>query len=214
MIASIFLLAMASVAAQGPSEEAIGTNQATRHINAGETSSFRFRSQTRLSFNCTCDLTVNMDVDTDSIGDKNITIDLNCSEPLEMSMTCTESQAELGAQNGNTVQTRTQNRYRFQYGFVANISVNCTQFTARLRAQVGNLNGLVWAFYNETMEQWEEVPTVTINGEAVAEVNHFSTWTLLTPESAVIGVESIGLLVAAFATVGVLVVSWKIRKHA
>jgi len=211
----LFLLNIASVTALGSTEEPIGTNQATRHMNAGDTKSFRFRSQTRLSFSSTHNLTVNMNVDADNIGDKDITIELNCSEPVMMNMTCKATEAGLGMQNGSTVQTRAQNRYQYQYGFIANISVNCTHFTARLRAQVGNLNGLVWAFYNETAGEWEEVPTNTVNGEAIAEINHFSTWTLLSPEStaSTVGIEYLGILVAGFAAIGVMAVILKMRKR-
>ncbi len=210
---SIFLVVMiASPAVQAAvPEEAIGTNLATGHINAGEATAFRFRAHVRLQFNSTNSMTVNMDVDADTIGDKSVAIDMDCSTDCEMNLTCRESAAELGLQNGNTVQTRTQARYRVNYGFMANISCNCTTFTARLRAQVGSVNGYVWAYYNEAMAAWEEVPTTTVDGEAIAEVTHFSTWTLLAPEESV-GIEAIGLLVAIAAAAGVAGVLIKKRK--
>jgi hypothetical protein len=147
----------------------------------------------------------------DRIGSKSIAIDFDCSESCELNMTCRESAAELGLQNGNTVQARNQNRYQYNYGFMANISCNCTTFTARLRAQVGNVNGYVWAYYNEAMNAWETVPTTTVNGEAIAEVDHFSTWTLLVPE-ATFPIWAIVLIVGIAAAAGVIGVLIKKRK--
>ncbi|MEX2757632.1 MAG: hypothetical protein Q6365_019825 [Candidatus Sigynarchaeota archaeon] len=210
---SIFLAVMiASPIVQAVVPEVpINTNLSTQHMNAGETIAFRFRAHVRLQFNTTSDLTLNMDVDADAIGDKSIAIDLDCSTDCELNITCRETCAELGLQNGNTVQTRTQARYRVNYGFMANITCNCTTFQARLRAQVGDASGYTWAFYNEDVDAWEVVPTTTANGEAVAVVNHFSVWTLLQTENA-IGIETIGLLVAIAAAAGVVGVLIKKRK--
>ncbi|NMC03807.1 MAG: hypothetical protein GYA24_01285 [Candidatus Lokiarchaeota archaeon] len=210
---SLFLAVMIAgpVVQAAVPEVAIGTNLSTQHMNAGETTAFRFRAHVRLQFNTTSDLTLNMDVDADAIGDKEIAIDLDCATDCELNMTCRQSAAELGLQNGNTIQTRSRNRYQVNYGFMANISCNCTVFTARLRAQVGNVNGYTWAYYNEAMSAWEEVPTTTVNGEAIAQVTHFSTWTLLAPEQT-IGIESVGLLVAIAAAAGLMGVLIKKRR--
>ncbi|MBN2154363.1 MAG: hypothetical protein JW839_23105 [Candidatus Lokiarchaeota archaeon] len=210
---SVFLAIMIagpSVQAQ-VSEVPITTNLSTQHMNAGETTAFRFRAQVRLQFNTSSNLTLNMDVDADQIGSKSVAIDLDCSAPCEMNITCRESAAELGLQNGATIQTRTQARYRVNYGFMANISLNSTSFQARLRAQVGSESGYTWAFYNEDVDAWEVVPTTTANGEAVAVVNHFSVWTLLQTDNAV-GIEAVGLLVALGAAAGVVGVMAKKRK--
>ncbi len=210
---SLFLVVMiASPAVQAAvTEEAIGTNLATRHINAGEAAAFRFRAHVRLQFNSTNNMAVNMDVDADAIGDKSVAIDMDCSTDCEMNITCRESAAELGLQSGNTIQTRTQARYQYNYGFMANISCNCTTFTARLRAQVGNVNGYVWAYYNEAMAAWEEVPTTTVDGEAIAEVTHFSTWTLLAPETT-FPIEMV-ILIVAIAAAALVVVGVIIKKR-
>ncbi len=210
---SIFLAVMITspaVQAAVPVEE-IGTNLATRHINAGEAQAFRFRAHVRLQFNSTNNMTVNMDVDADAIGDKSVTINMDCAADCELNMTCRETAAELGLLNGATIQTRTQARYRVNYGFMANLSCNCTTFQAKLRAQVGEVSGYTWAFYNEEVSAWEVVPTTTANGEAVAVVTHFSIWTLLAPEESV-GIETIGLLVAIAAAAGVVGVLIKKRR--
>nr|MDO8115546.1 hypothetical protein [Candidatus Sigynarchaeota archaeon] len=120
---SVIAFSIASTVAQGATEEAIGTNIATRHMNAGETKAFRFRQQTRLMFKTNVSLQLNMDVDALDIGDKSVTVELNCSAAeVVMNMTCRENQAELGLMNGSTVQTRTRNRVQVG-GFAANISV-------------------------------------------------------------------------------------------
>jgi hypothetical protein len=210
---SLFLAVMivGPVVQAAAPEVPIGTNLSTQHMNAGETTAFRFRAHVRLQFNTSSDLTLNMDVDADAIGDKEIAIDIDCSTDCELNITCRESAAELGLQNGNAIQTRTQARYQYNYGFMANISCNCTAFTARLRAQVGNVNGYVWAFYNEAENAWETVPTTTVDGEAIAEVDHFSTWTLLAPE-ATFPIWAIVLIIGIAAAAGVIGVLIKKRK--
>jgi hypothetical protein len=210
---SLFLAVMIAgpVVQAAVPEVPIGTNLSTQHMNAGETTAFRFRAHVRLQFNTTSDLTLNMDVDADTIGDKEIAIDIDCSTDCELNMTCRESAAELGLQNGNTIQTRTQARYQYNYGFMANISCNCTTFTARLRAQVGSVNGYTWAYYNEAMSAWETVPTTTVDGEAIAEVTHFSTWILLAPEST-FPIEMI-LVIVAIAAAAAVVVGVIIKKR-
>ncbi len=209
---SIFLAVMIAgpVAQAAEPEVAIGTNLTTQHMNAGETTAFRFRAHVRLRFNTSSDLMLNMDVDADAIGDKSVAIDLECSTDCELNITCREICSELGLQNGNTIQTRTQARYMVNYGFMANITCNCTTFQARLRAQVGEASGYTWAFYNVDVDAWEAVPTTTANGEAIAVVNHFSVWTLLQIENAA-GIETISLLVAIAAAAGV--VGILIKKH-
>jgi hypothetical protein len=217
LLGALMMVMITSATAAGMPDEmlGVGISQATRHVNAGDVQAFQFRAQNRnsvrLQFNATSDLTINMDVDVDAIGDKSVAIDLDCATACVLNMTCKETSAELGLQNGNAVQTRSQNRYSYQYGFMANISCNCTTFNARLRAQVGNLNGYVWAFWNETASAWEEVPTITVDGEAIAEVDHFSTWTLLAPETS-IGLETAGILALAALAAGIMAVLVRKRK--
>lgn len=184
-------------------------------MNAGEDKAFRFmfqqRNSVRLRFKTNTSLELDMNIDVENIGDKDITIEVNCSEEVLMNMTCNETQAELGLLNGNTIQTRSQNRYRYNYGFMTNISINCTDFKARLSAQVGNVQGYTWAYWNDTEDAWEEVETNLVDGEAVADVDHFSTWTLLSPDNS-IGIETIGLFVIGFLAVGIMLVLYRYKK--
>lgn len=197
-------------------EEMILTQTATRNVNAGEESQFRFRYQSRnsvrLAFKANASLTINMDVDAANIGDKDVSIEINCTGAVTMNMTCRETQAELGLMAGNVVQTRARNRYQYAYGFMTNISVNCTQFRARIAARVGNVQGHVWAYWNDTSSEWVEVPTELVGEDAVAEVDHFSTWTLLSPEAA-IGIESTWITVLAIAAAGTVLLARKRRLH-
>lgn len=180
---------------ENPDDTYQGQLQATTQYN------FRFRLRTQLRINSTTDVDINIDCDALRIGVKEFELQVDAPHDLQMNMTCTEEQAELGLLKGNTYQIRNRNRYQYQEGFCIQIECNCTDpLYAQLRIRATNQNQ-VWAYYDEATEEWVSVPTTLQNGFLVAETTHFSTWTLLVPDyGLVIGI-SVGVGIAVVVAV-------------
>ena len=210
----------------------LATPQVPTEVNAGESSSFqykvlanyshtwRFQMQTRLTVQANISVQgfINCS-EAPKIGDKHFEIDVESTEPdLEMNMTCTEEQKELGLLEGETVQVRNRERnLLYQDGFCIRIQTNKTgseQIKAQLKMQVTNKNrGGTWAFYNGTANQWEAVQTQEQGGFLVCETNHFSTWVILVPESDEIpGFIGLGVVFAGAVIIAVFSVVYRKRK--
>jgi len=154
-------------------------------VQANQRTAFTFRSRTRIRFNSTVDIDVNINCDALRIGVKDFEIEIEGDQILQMNMTCTEEQAELGLLKGNTYQLRNRNRYQYQEGFCLLVQCNnSNQIQAKLKIQATNENSLCsWAYYDETSEDWVTVPTTLEDGYLIAETDHFSYWTVLLPET-------------------------------
>ncbi|MHA1985687.1 MAG: hypothetical protein ACW98D_03515 [Promethearchaeota archaeon] len=154
-------------------------------VQANQRIAFTFRSRTRIRFNSTVDIDVNINCDALRIGVKDFEIEIEGDQILQMNMTCTEEQAELGLLKGNTYQARNRNRYQYQEGFCLLVQCNnSNQIQAKLKIQATNENShCSWAYYDETSEDWVTVPTTLKDGYLIAETDHFSYWTVLLPET-------------------------------
>ena len=152
-------------------------------IQANTMSMFRFRHMTQLRLNANVNLDINFDCDALRIGEKDFALEIEGTGDLQMNMTCTEEQAELGLLNGNTYQIRNRNRYQYQEGFVIDIECNGTITRARLSIRATNENRVgQFAYYSEATDEWVSVPTTVEDGYLTADVSHFSTWTILLPD--------------------------------
>ena len=172
-------------------------------IQANNRTMFTFRSRTRLRFTSTVDIDVNINCDALRIGVKDFEIEIAGEQNLQMNMTCTEEQAELGLLNGNTYQIRNRNRYRYQEGFCLLIECNSSQIQAKLKIQATNENRLSsWAYYDEASEEWVAVPTTIEDGYLVAETDHFSYWTVLLPETE----NNLMIYIGILSVIGILAV--------
>ena len=161
----------------------VPTDTYQAQIQEGVATMFRFRQRTQLRLNASVNLDVNFDCDALRIGDKDFAIEIEGTGDLQMNMTCTEEQAELGLLNGNTYQIRNRNRYQYQEGFVISLECNGTFTRARLSISANTENSMgQWAYYDEATEEWVSVPTTVEDGFLTAEVTHFSTWTVLIPD--------------------------------
>ena len=181
VIALLFAVASTnSVVAAGETPVEVNGDTIQTQIQANNQVMFTFRQRTRLRFNSTADIDLNIQCDALRIGEKDFAIEIDCDQNMQMNMTCTEEQAELGLLKGNRVITRTRNRYTYREGFCISIGCNCSEIQARLRikASIHNRNG-VWAYYQGA--KWNPVPTTTEDGYLTAEVDHFSTWTIIIP---------------------------------
>ncbi len=172
------------VAVSNPDETfEVPTNTYEKHIEANVATMFRFRARTQLRLNASVNLDVNFDCDALRIGDKDFAVEIEGTGDLQMNMTCTEEQAELGLLNGNRYVVRNRNRYQYQEGFVIALECNGTFTRARLSITANTENSMgQWAYYDEATGEWVSVPTTVVDGYLTAEVTHFSTWTILIPD--------------------------------
>ncbi len=177
-----------------------------RRVNANERTTLRFRQRTQLTFSSNKNLDVNIECDAKNIGDKDFELELESSEDLQLNMTCTEEEKELGLLKGNTYQPRNRERHRFLEGFVVSMECNGT-FEAKLKMKATEENRLgTWAYYDESSEEWVPVETTEKNGYLVAETDHFSVWTVLLPEIDYTLLILIGMVLGAIVLVGITIV--------
>jgi hypothetical protein len=192
LLGTIFLMILFStitsfnvVAVDDPDVPPVEVNGDTwqYHIEANTMTMFRFRARTQLRVEANVNLDVDFDCEALKIGAKDFALEIEGTEDLQMTMTCTEEQKELGLLMGYTYQIRNRNRYQYQEGFVVDIECDGTFTRARLSIRVTNEN---------RVGQW-----AIEDGYLTAEVSHFSTWTILIPDYTVliIGV-SIGGVIA------------------
>lgn len=208
------IISSSMVVAVGPPDLVIPVagDTHTAPLEANVRTTFQFRARTNLTFQANVNMNLNLQCEAMRIGEKDFIIEIEAENDLEMNMTCTEEQAELGLLKGNTYQIRNRNRLRYQEGFCVSIECNGTCTQARLRIRATNQNRLgTFAYYDEGEGQWVSVPTTVEDGYLTAETDHFSTWTILIPDYTVliIGI-SIGAVVAVVAIV--LVIYFKRRK--
>ena len=153
------------------------------HVQANVATMFRFRQRTQLRVIANVNLDLNMECDALRIGVKDFALEVEGNGDLQMNMTCTEEQVQLGLMMGNTYQMRNRNRYQYQEGFVIDIECNGTLTQARMRIRATNENRIgQFAYYDEAAAEWVSVPTTVEDGYLTAEVSHFSTWTVLLPD--------------------------------
>jgi len=174
-----------NVVAVGDPDDIVPVNMDTHQaqIQANNMTMFQFRNRTQLRIQANVNLDVTMDCDALRIGDKDFALEIEGTGDLQMNMTCTEEQAELGLLNGNIYHNRNQNRYQYQEGFIISLECNGTFTRARLSISANTENSMgQWAYYDEATEEWVSVPTTVEDGFLTAEVTHFSTWTVLIPD--------------------------------
>ena len=153
-------------------------------VYANVATMFRFSQRTQLRLRANVNLNLNLDCEALKIGDKDFALEIEGNGDLQMNMTCTQEQVQLGLMMGNTYQIRNRNRYQYQEGFVVDIECNGTFTRARMRIRATNENRIgQFAYYDETSENWVNVPTTVEDGYLTAEVSHFSTWTILLPDT-------------------------------
>ncbi|MHA1242805.1 MAG: hypothetical protein ACTSQU_18785 [Promethearchaeota archaeon] len=176
-----------NVVAVGNPDETFDVPTNTHHAQIQENvaTMFTFRLRTQLRLEANVNLDMNFDCDALRIGAKDFAIEIEGTGDLQMTMTCTKEQAELGITMGNTHQIRVRNRNQVHYeeGFVVDLDCNGTFTRARLSITATDDNRMgEWAYYNEATEEWVSVPTTVEDGYLTAEVTHFSTWTVLLPD--------------------------------
>ncbi|UCC19943.1 MAG: hypothetical protein JSV62_01300 [Promethearchaeota archaeon] len=225
---------------------------------------YLFREMTQLTICANVYLDLNINCKASSIKEKDFMLQLEGDNNLQVTMTCTREENQLGLMDGNILRVRNRNMYKYQEGFIIAIECvcgcqcqpecqcicdcecdcinecdcicdcececlnecqcictcgdECCFNQARLRIKATNQNMFgKWAYYAEDSGEWVTVPTTIEDGYLTAQVDHFSTWTVLVPIS--LNLESIMLIIGICACVAVLgivirnsAISYKKRK--
>ncbi len=193
---------------------ALNTSQEVQYITriqANYRTTFQYQAQTRLTINSTVNVDLILSCEASKIGAKTFEIEIEGDGDLEMNMTCTEEQADLGLLLGNRYTARNRNRFLYQEAFCISLECNGTFKQAKLMIQATSHNGGgSWAYYDDAKEEWVTVPTIIEDGYLVATIDHFSTWTILIPETDILpyiiaGVALFIGIIAAFSIVGIVI---------
>ena len=189
-------------------------------VQANHSLTWQFQLQTRITVQANISVQGYINCsEAPRIGDKHFELEIEAENDLEMNMTCTEEQKELGLLLGSRYQVRNRNRnLLYQEGFCIRIETNKSgseQIKAQLKIQANNRNREgSWAYYDETEGEWVAVDTTEQNGYLVCETNHFSTWTILMPETdnAIWGFVGVGAVFAGSVIIAVVSVVYRKRK--
>ena len=84
---------------------------------------FLFRERTQLTISSNVDIDLNLNCEASRVADKDFILEIECDKNLQMVMTCTKEENQLGLMEGNTVRTKNRNTYRYQEGFC--VSIEC-----------------------------------------------------------------------------------------
>jgi len=209
----------------------LATPQSPFPVGVSESESYEYQVQANHNFTWQFQLQTRLTVQTNisvqgyincseapKIGNKHFEIDIEAENDLEMNMTCTEEQKELGLLKGSTHQVRNRNRnLLYQEGFCIRIQTNksgAEQIKAQLKIQANNRNrNGEWVYWDPTETEWVPVQTTEQNGYLVCETNHFSTWTILVPETdAIWGFIGIEVVFIGVVVLAVVLVVYRKRK--
>ncbi len=151
-------------------------------IDANTTNQFTFQNQFQYQIRTNRSLDLDLECDTENVQMQTMTMNMNTTETLQMRIRFNATLPEVGLYNGSIVRNTTQARYRYQECLILNITLNNTvPIQAQLRI-TNEFENATWAYYDDIEEEWIPVQTRYENGEWVADVTHFSLWTLLLVE--------------------------------
>ncbi len=174
------------------SQNEAGPQNGTQNVNgsqvqaqqgANERKTYQFQEKTKLTFRANVSLHLDVECDGAKVGNKEFEMEIESEEDIQMTMNCTQDREQLGLMNGSLVQTRTQNRYRYQEGFVASIECNGSIQAKLMLKTEEQTQTKTWAYYDDTEDEWVPVQSSVQNGYLVCNTDHFSTWTVLDLES-------------------------------
>jgi len=180
-------------------------------VKANIRTMFWFRQKTQLTFQANINLYLDIDCEALRIGVKDFIVEVDGDHDLQMKMTCTREEIQLGLQMGYTYRIRNRNVYKYQEGFVAYMQCNGTFLQARIRIRATNENRVgTWAKYDEGTREWISIPTVVEDGYLTATVDQFSYLTILIPDTTIYLI--IGVSVALIAAVVIVAIIYYKKK--
>lgn len=193
--------------AQGDVE--INSNMLATQLQAGEEATYRFRERTRIRINSSAPVDVNVDCDAMNVGEYMFAIQLqNALQNIELSMTCRQDGQSLGAAGA---QVQAKNQFQVRNGFAMQIQTNYTvQARIGLEMTRGEAIRASWAYYEDTTDEWVPVQSSYRDGMLVADVDHFSIWTIVEGSTTWIWV-SVGVGGAAVLAIAAILIFRKKR---
>ncbi len=205
---AIAALSATMVAAQGDVE--VPGPAYSIQLQAGEEATFRFQERTRIRVNSSAPVDVDMNCDAMNIGEYMFSLELkNAVGDIELSMTCRKDANSLGATG---VQVQAQNRFQVRNGFAIQIQTNYT-VQARIGSEMtrGEALRARWAYYEDSTDEWVPVASSYRDGMLVADVDHFSTWTIVEGSTTWIWV-TVGVGGAAIIAIGAILIIQKKKR--
>jgi len=183
---------------QPPVETSVAQNQYQGTIAGNETNQFMFRNRFQFQLRVNQSVNLDMDVDVDGVGDREFQLEVNTRENAELTIRINASDESIGLEEGKQVQARNQNRYQYREQF--QVKLECDEpVEAKLSLKTGDSEAQ-WAYYDENKAEWVTVESSYQDGVLTAETDHFSVWTVLTPEDSIPSYALIG-----FVTIGSIV---------
>ena len=212
LLVSMGLSSVAASTLPGPNPIPVDADKKMDTVAGNATNQYTFRNRFQMQIRVNQSTVVDIDCEDDGLADREFEMDLNTTCPVRAEMTIRTENSEIGLTNGNSVQNRNQNQYRYREQFMINVSLNAScGVQARLAINSEDSNA-TWAYYDEDTEEFVPVGSSYQDGMVVAYTNHFSTWTLLTyEEDAVIPGYSYLAFPAILALAGMVVLIKKKR---
>ena len=210
----VFLNVMATTSVMGAEDgtvEDVAGDKHSAHVNAGESTQFRFRNRFQFQLRTNASTDVEFDCDAAGVGSRNFELELNTTDGQQLSVKVMPEDAALEAKDGQKIQTKTQNKYQYKEQFMVQLQLNGSEPDAAKLKLETNDKSATWAYYNEETGEWCEVDSTYEDGMVVAEVDHFSTWTVLssTDNTAIITIS----IVAIVGALGLLALAMKKKKN-
>ncbi|MFX1596882.1 MAG: hypothetical protein ACFFBK_12560 [Promethearchaeota archaeon] len=119
------LISTVNVNATGTSnkEVEVSGDSIQTQLKSNDKTTFLFRERTQLTIFTDIEMALYLNCETLRIGEKDFIIEIEGEHNLQMIMTCTREEQQLGLINGNTFRMRNQHTYRYQEGFC--VSIEC-----------------------------------------------------------------------------------------
>ncbi|NVM36459.1 MAG: hypothetical protein HWN81_12745 [Candidatus Lokiarchaeota archaeon] len=114
-----------SVNAAGSSDNRIDVpgDSLQTQLQSNIRTTFCFRQTTQLTIYADVDMDLNLNCENSGSVKKDFVIEIEGAHNLQMTMTCTGEENQLGLMDGNILQLRNRNTYRYQEGFC--VSIEC-----------------------------------------------------------------------------------------
>lgn len=207
LLGTIATLSISMVAAQGDVQ--VAGNHYEAKLQAQTQATYQFQHRTRVRVNSSAAVDMSIDCEALDIGEQTFSIEIkNATQEVQLNMSCVRDQEQLGVQNGSTV--RNQNRHQVRNQFA--VQLECNQLVqARLGLEMtrGDAIRASWAYFDEDAEEWVEVASSYEDGMLVADVDHFSVWTIVDGGSLTLLWVGIGVGVVAIGAIAAILIRKK-----
>ena len=121
------LISTVNVNATGKSDQIIEVNSDSiqTELQSNIRTTFQFREMTQLTICANVHLNLNLNCDAQRIAEKDFILELEGENNLQLTMTCSREENQLGLMDGNLFRVRNRNTYRYLEGFCVSIECVC-----------------------------------------------------------------------------------------